>query len=240
MIDGITITKQLGQGEELNFSGLKHIPSAGRGSLDRFLLKDIINEDPTLSFMYKRPQIEYNSNNGIVTFNGSIPYLLHNNNFEGMSLEEGRVAIHNLCNTTGLDFFSGDVKLFEYGIIVETPLPYGEYNRHHIRLENMDRIPYKAKNRYTGLEFRNNVKKVKIYDAGQNVKKLSKKIRTSLIDRGMYNPMNNYLKVEMRYENPLKCFDVASLKVYDLLDELFIGRCQDDLITTYSNIKKIG
>lgn len=240
MTDGTEITKQLGPREELNFSGLKHIPSTGRSSIDKFLLKDLTEEEPTFSYMYKRPQIEYNNNTGLITYRGSLPYLINGNNFENMSLEQGKDAIDLLSNATGLDFHTGDVKMFEYGVIVKTELPYKEYSRHYIRLDGMGRTTYKQKNRYTGLEFRNNDKKVKIYDAGQNVKKLPTEIRKGLIDRGIYNPKSNYLKVEMRYERPLKCFDIASLKVKDLLDEVFIGRCQDDLITTYKNIKKIG
>jgi hypothetical protein len=225
MLDGIKLTKQV-NGGDVNVSCLSEMYPGG----NKFKLKDTLNS----RYSGAKPEITIRQNS--ITIKGSLPYVVNDYNMAPFFISDIKAAFDSLSSQLGVDLSDAKVNYFEFGTTVEIPFPFKDFAFHHLGIDNMDNAFYRKKGKY----FQDEVRKIKLYDAGRNAKRiLSVATRTELQAAGYYNPKAHYLKFETKYQNPLKSFG-REILVSDLQDFQFLSLLTDKLLNTYDDIKKTG
>lgn len=178
-------------------------------------------------------EIWINSESRKFVLKGSIPYFFAGQNFRSSS-EDFKSGIEHLSEVLSLDLGRAEMKAFEYGTTLEIPFPVREVLLSHIRIPGM-----KAKFYDYGVYFEDRALKVKLYDAGKNLKvKLTKEEREILTLFYGYNPIHNYLRIENHYKNPSVCFKKSIVSMSDLFKSDFENSCKIDLSEKYNSIMK--
>lgn len=227
MLDGLCITKEL-NGQNINTSSLNIISSSEYGTIYKMKVSSFSK------FSSNAPIIRLNNNK--LKFEGSLPYLINNNNMKSLTLNEIRESFKALSLNLNVDLNDAIVNYFEFGTSINIPFSFKEFIHHHLSLKKMDTADYKNKGRY----FQDKLRRIKIYDAGLNANyKLSLHVKSMLNTIGSYYKNENYLKFEILYKNPYKYFG-KTITVEDLLDIDFYGICAEDLLSTYCEIQKTG
>lgn len=163
---------------------------------------------------------------------GSLPYFIAGQNFH-TDMNDLRDGVRYLSNVLETDLTDSEVKAMEFGTILQTPFSPKEVFNSHIKVTGK-----KARTYDYGKYFVDSNMKVKLYDAGRNIKlKLDKAERAGLATFG-YNPLANYVKIENHYIRPSIYFMIRDLKLKELLTDQFQDLCKMDLLNTYYSIKK--
>lgn len=221
----------------MNFDYLEASKSLGK---DKPFL-DYLDHEASYSsgwekFIYegcKEVQVWLNDEASKIKVKGSIPYFIAGQNFK-TGPEDFTNGIGHLSEILNLDLMKAEVNVFEYGTTLEIPYFPKEVFSSHIRIQGM-----KARSFDYGKYFDDRVLRVKLYDAGKNIKnKLTKDERQKLEANCGYDPFQNYLKIENHYKKPLICFKRNLLQVNDLLNPGFQTICKEDLLTKYRSIMK--
>jgi hypothetical protein len=181
----------------------------------------------------KEVEIMINNESNQMKIKGSIPYFIAGQNFK-TNLDDLKSGIEYLSSILELNLYSAEVRAFEFGTILNIPfLPKCLFDS-HIKITGM-----KARSLDYGKYFEDNILKIKLYDAGKNIKlKLDKAERESLSRSFGYDPLANYLKLENHYKKPSISFKKRLIQVTDLLDNSFQDLCKEDLYNKYNSIMK--
>lgn len=164
---------------------------------------------------------------------GSIPYFIAGQNFK-TGTKDFINGIFHLSEVLNTDLLKAEVNVFEYGTILEIPFPAREIFNSHLKVLGMKTRAYDY-----GKYFEDRVLKIKLYDAGKNMKeKLSKEIRNKLTSAYGYDPSQIYLKIENHYKKPSVCFKKRVIELNDLLNPEFQTNCKEDLLIKYRSIMK--
>lgn len=221
----------------MNFDFLEASKSLGKDSL----CLDYLDHEASYSsgwqkFIYegcKAVEVWVNQEADKVKVKGSIPYFIAGQNFK-TSQDDFRRGIDYLSDILKLDLLQAEVNVFEYGTTLQVPFLPKEVFSSHIRIQGM-----KTRSFDYGKYFDDRVLRIKLYDAGKNIKnKVTKDERQKLWANCGYDPFQNYLKIENHYKKPLICFKRNLLQVNDLLNPGFQTICKEDLLTKYRSIKK--
>lgn len=178
-------------------------------------------------------EVWHHSESNDLKVKGSLPYFITGQNFhsEMKDFRDGITYLSDIIETDLLD--GGEVKAMEFGTILEIPFSPREVFNSHIRMTGK-----KARTYDNGKYFVDSNLKVKLYDAGRNMKlKLDKVQRRRLEDIG-YDPLANYVKIENHYLRPSIYFMTRSLKLNTLLTDQFQSLCKKDLLHNYNSIMK--
>lgn len=163
---------------------------------------------------------------------GSLPYFIAGQNFH-TDTKDFKNGIEYLSNVLETDLVDSEVRAMEFGTILQTPFSPKDVFNSHIKMTGK-----KARTFDNGKYFVDSNMKVKLYDAGRNIKlKLDKIERARLATFG-YDPLANYVKIENHYIRPSIYFMKRNLKLSELLTDQFQDHCKIDLLNTYNSIKK--
>lgn len=181
----------------------------------------------------KAVEIWLNPETSNMKIKGSIPYFIAGQNFK-TGPEVFINGINHLSEILNLDLLKAEVNVFEFGTILEIPFPAREIFNSHLKIQGMKSSSYDY-----GKYFEDRILKVKLYDAGKNIKnKLSREERNMLTSDYGYNPLQNYLKIENHYKKPSVCFKNRFILVNDLIKTEFKSICKEDLLNKYKSIMK--
>jgi hypothetical protein len=178
-------------------------------------------------------EIWFNHDAGKMKLKGSIPYFMAGQNFKSSHLDF-KEGINHLSDVLEMDLPKAEIKAFEYGTTLEIPFSVKQVFLSHLKIQGM-----KTRAFDNGIYFEDRALRVKLYDAGKNLKdKLSKDDRARLSSDYGYSPFNNYLKIENHYKKPEVCFKKSLISLGELLKPKFKNTCDKDLITKYQSIMK--
>jgi hypothetical protein len=181
----------------------------------------------------KAVEIWLNPNAELLKIKGSIPYFFQGQNFR-CSPDTFKSGIGHLTDVLSLDLMGAEMKAFEYGTTLEIPFPVKEVLFSHLKIQGMKTRAFDY-----GVYFEDRVLKVKLYDAGKNLKtKLNWQERNILSLEYGYNPQSNYLKIENHYKNPYRYFKQGVISLEDILRPDFEAICKHDLSEKYKSIMK--
>lgn len=164
---------------------------------------------------------------------GSFPYFFAGQNFD-TRLQDFKKGIDYLASILELNLYHSEVKTFEYGTTLKLPFLPKHLFDSHLKIKGMKSIslPY-------GKYFEDQVLRLKMYDAGYNIKKkLDKQERERLQINFNYDSKGHYLKLEHHYKKPSIYFKQRSIQLLDLLEEPFQAMCKNDLLQKYNSILK--
>lgn len=176
----------------------------------------------------------------IVRIKGSIPYFFqgHNFNFCNKSFNE---AIKYLNNVLNCNLWDAIVNALEYGIIFEVPAKPSEYIQHH-RERSQERLTCNEKSKDKG-GFRwwndKNVK-LKMYDAGKNIKYKQGLSMKEIIKEEGWNPYSYYLKWEVHYIKPHLALNKGkAIKLADLVNPKWTKKLNENLLIQYKRLNSL-
>lgn len=180
----------------------------------------------------KDVEIWLNEASSSISIKGSISYFMAGQNFKTSS-SDLKNGISYLGSILEINLFDAEVKAFEYGSILSIPFSPEYVFNSHVKIQGM-----KSRSFDYGKYFEDRIMKVKLYDAGRNLKiKLSKNEREKLADLG-YDSKANYLKIENHYKKPSIAFKKRLIQTSDLLTTQFQQNCKSDLMNKYASIQK--
>lgn len=178
-------------------------------------------------------EVWLNHEAGKMKVKGSIPYFIAGQNFKS-SHSDFKEGINHLSEVLEMDLQKAEMKAFEYGTTLEIPFPVKQVFLSHLKIQGM-----KARAFDNGIYFEDRALRVKLYDAGKNLKdKLSRDDRARLTSDFGYSPFHNYLKIENHYKRPAVCFKKSFISLGELLKPEFQTICKNDLVTKYRSIMK--
>lgn len=164
---------------------------------------------------------------------GSIPYFIAGQNFS-TGLEDFKSGIDYLASILELNLYYSEVKAFEFGTTINLPFMPKYLFDSHLKIKGM-----KSRLFDNGKYFEDQLVRVKMYDAGINLKKkLDRHEREKLKVNCGYDPLCNYLKIENHYKKPCVSFKLRTIQVIDLIEEPFQSMCKNDLLEKYTSIIK--
>lgn len=176
----------------------------------------------------------------IVRIKGSIPYFFqgHNFIFSNKSFNE---AIKYLNNVLNCNLWDATVNALEYGIIFEVPAKPSEYIQHH-RERSQERLTCNEKSKDKG-GFRwwndKNVK-LKMYDAGKNIKHKQGLSMKEIIKEEGWSPYSYYLKWEVHYTKPHLALNKGkAIKLADLVNPKWTKNLNENLLIQYKRLNSL-
>lgn len=181
----------------------------------------------------KAIEIWMNPDTDKLKIKGSIPYFITGQNFKTSS-EDFEQGIDHISEVLNLDIRQAEVNVFEFGTTLSIQFPAKEIFTSHIKIRGMRSRAFDH-----GKYFDDRVLRLKLYDAGKNIKnKLTKEERQKLSNYSGYDPFQHYLKIENHYKKPQVCFKRSLLLVDDLMKPEFQTICKEDLLKKYQSIMK--
>ena len=179
---------------------------------------------------------------GLFEMKANLPYYWqgHNFNFSKAKMIE---ALEHTSDLLNINLFQAELRRFEFGCIVEVDYKPDEFLNNHLTYKGKPFQIWQNKSytAITGKEFQDGALKVRLYDAGLNIKhKTSTSIRHELEINSGYDKTKNYIKIENHYKKPEVHFKKRNLFVNEILKDSFMEECKKDLIETYKNIMKTG
>lgn len=171
---------------------------------------------------------------GILQLKGSIPYYWQGNNFTFSRTDFGN-AINYLCDLLNINLWQAQLNAFEYGVIMEVQMRPREYIKHHaatngLLLNERER----DKDNYRNWEDKN--VKLKMYDAGRNIKMKQGENRKEIIRNAGWNDDGEYLKWEAHYLKPEYLNRGVALHLYDLMNDDWNNTFKEDLYLQYKRL----
>jgi hypothetical protein len=221
----------------MNFDYLEASKSLGKDKLcEDYLDLEASYSSGWKKFIYegcKVVEIWMNQEAKKMKIRGSIPYFIAGQNFQ-TSPQDFKNGIIHLSEVLNIDLMNADVNVFEFGTTLDIPFHTKEVFITHLRIQGM-----KTRIFDYGRYFEDRILKVKLYDAGKNIKdKLSRDERDKLTSNFGYNPSLNYLKVENHYKQPSISFKKRFISLEELLKPEFQTICKEDLLLKYKSIMK--
>ena len=227
--DYAELTKSIGK-DKLSFQYLEEVGAYPNG-FKSYILKGV-----------EKMKIRIHQEAGLIELKANLPYYWqgHNFHFTKATMIE---ALQHTSDMLNINLFQAEIRRFEFGCIVEVSQKPDDFLNNHLSYKGktFQIWPNKSYSAITGKEIQDEVLKVKLYDAGLNLKnKTSTSIRQELERTSGYDKKKNYIKIENHYKKPNVYFKNRSLFVNEILQEDFMQLCKNDLIETYKNIMKTG
>lgn len=181
-------------------------------------------------------EIRYHHINRLLKLSGSLPYFLKGHNFT-FSASEFCEAIDLIGELLSVSVWDAYLDSFEFGVIMQVDEKPCNYIKHHYTKSN-EKLALNEKPKDKGA-FRwwegSNVK-LKMYDAGLNIKnKQSIQTKERIFSEG-FIPENNYLKWEAHYLKPELFNSGRGLLLADLVHPNWIATFKEDLYLQYQRL----
>ncbi len=229
MIDYLTATKHL-QPKDKPFLGHLQQDASYQTGWDKYLLKGCRNID-----------IWHNKPANLIRIKGSLAYFIKGNNFSFSKMEFVK-ATNYINDLLHLNFFDSDIDAFEYGVIIPVencPRHYIENHREGAKsgLTQLDNPKDKGNyRRWESPEIR-----LKMYDAGKNIKnKQGFEMQQTIQDAG-WNPDSYFLKWEGHYKKPHLLLNKGiGIQMADLVHPNFDRIFRNDLYNQYKRLMPMG
>lgn len=222
MFDYLKIEKPLCRGKDkLNFDKLVWRGVYANGS-NRY----------ELSNGFQPLQVFVNENTNLLSLDGSLPYYWqgHNFSFSNQAFYNSIETIESLMWVSLLD---AKVIAFEYGKMLKVERPPKEYLSRHGNL-----VGYKKTTYTDGIQFSDNVSRIKLYDAGKRLKTTSAKNIIGSLKAVGFDSKANYLRFETHYLKPQIKFK-QEITVEQLFSNDFQETLCIDLGDIYQKIDKM-
>lgn len=169
---------------------------------------------------------------------GSLPYFLkgHNFSFSRQEYIEAVKLLDSLLGNVGL--WDAEVTKFENGVILEVERSPKDYIKNHFARKASGYLKAtREKNAGNSCLYEGPKDEIKMYDAGENIKRKQTLEARELLQQEGWNPEGNYLKLEVRYKKPALYFNQGrALELEALQDENFQTILNDDLLTHYKQL----
>lgn len=172
----------------------------------------------------------------LLRLEGSVAYYWQGHNF-GFTKREFIMAIQHIINILGIDIWKSTLNCFEYGVILDVDMRPKEYITHHAADPSSKLLTNekgKDKGKYKNFEDKN--VKLKMYDAGANIKaKQDRETMRTLQELG-WNKDGNFLKWEAHYLKPEYLNKGVGLHLYDLVNPEWENIFKEDLYLQYKRL----
>ncbi|MFA5463289.1 MAG: hypothetical protein WC265_04365 [Dysgonamonadaceae bacterium] len=223
MIDFIEVSKHLSSKDTLFTGHLQQEASYSSGWQKYF-----ITGCENMEFWHQQ-------NNEMIKLKGSVMYFLqgHNFTFDKKKFIEGLKYIEDL---TRIPLFDASVDKFEYATIIQTDQQPKEIIRHHREGKGM-KVYSNPKDRGHFKAFSDSNTKLKMYDAGKNIKMKQGLHRQQIIADKGWDASGNYLKWEAHYLKPhIVLNNGRGIKLADLTNPKFENIFKEDLYIQYQRL----
>ena len=176
-------------------------------------------------------------NTGDIRLKGSVPYFFLGNNFS-FDRKKFVQAIDYINTITNINFWQSDIDEFEFGVIMEVPQIPRNYIVHHTttqgeKLVQNEKGKDKVKFRWWEYKF----VKIKLYDAGRNIKAKQSESRKQVIRNAGWDDSKEYIKFEIHYKKPHQYLNKGnSMKLYCLANPEWDARLKEDLFVQYQRL----
>lgn len=222
IIDYVEIAKTINGKDNLCFDHL-HRKAMYESGTKRYSLKGKCHE----------LVVDINDRKQEVIVKGSMPFFNQPHNFEFNASGYNEV-LSSISEMLNVDFYSGEIRKFEAGIILKIHQPPQAIFNAHLNISGMDTRPFRK-----GKYFDDAIMYVKLYDAGARIKQVcGPDIRRELANKMIYDPKANYLRFENHYKKPLHQFRRQSIIASDLYASSFQPMIKEDILLTYQSIMK--
>lgn len=225
MIDYIDITKQIESKDTINLAHLQFEASYNT-NWSKYFIKGC-----------RQLEVWINSNLAQIRIKGSIPYFLqgHNFTFNNKLFIE---AINTLNRLLKCNLWNATVKVFEYGTIFEVSTKPREYiQRHREKAKEGLILNEKANDKGHFRWWNDKDVKLKMYDAGKNIKHKQDLPMKKILENEGWNPQGNYLKWEIHYIKPhLTLNKGRAMILADLVNPQWTKNFKEDLFFQYQRL----
>lgn len=190
MIDYIDITKHLKSKDTINLTHLQ-LEASYSTNWTKYSIKGC-----------RYLEVWINPNLAQIKIKGSIPYFFqgHNFTFNNKGFNE---AVNHLNQLLKCNLWNATVNSFEYGIILEVSAEPREYIQHHREKPKEGLIlNEKANDKGHFRWWSDKHVRLKMYDAGKNIKHKQNLSMKKIIEDEGWHPEGNYLKWEIHYKKP--------------------------------------
>lgn len=226
MIDYIDITKHLDYKDNINWGHLKEEVRYIETNAIRYSLNGC-----------KMLEIWYYPISANLRLKGSIMYYYqgHNFIFEKRGFVE---AIKHIGNLLHCNLWDADVEAFEFGAILEVSKKPKFYIQNHREKPKakllLNEIP---KHKGTFRWWNDSLVKLKMYDAGKNIKIKQGLSMQQILQNEGWNPQGNYLKWEVHYKKPHLLFNNGKvIQLADLVNPRWEEIFKADLLAQYNRL----
>ncbi len=184
-------------------------------------------------------ELRWNPNYRCIEVWGNPLYFWQGHNFTA-DIETYKEAINHISNIIKINLWDSTVKDFEYGKIFEVAENPISYISGHINgggLNMWEKEKDKGAIRY--FDDRKNKIRMKLYDAGKNIKDKHKKSTRHLVENSGWNKDLNYIRFEVVYDAPdIILNNGKPIYLKDLFSENMIDTLNEDLYIHYNGIVK--
>lgn len=225
MIDYIDITKHLEYKDTINLMHLQ-LEASYSSNWNKYFIKGC-----------RQLEIWINPILAQIRIKGSVPYFFqgHNFTFNNKAFSEVIAYLNQLLKC---DLWNAVVNSFEYGVIFEVSTKPSEYIQHHREKPKEGLIlNEKVKDKGCFRWWEDKWVKLKMYDAGKNIKyKQDLSMRKTIENEG-WKPQINYLKWEIHYKKPHLALNKGiAIILADLVNPRWTKKFKDDLFSQYQRL----
>lgn len=215
---------------------------------DNIFLKDVQHEasyqsgwEKFLLHGYKDLEIWYKPTSNLIRIKGSLPYFYKGHNFS-FSDQEFIEAINAINDTLKIDLYDARVDCFEFGIIIEVDnLPKYYIQNHRERPKSRLYMHENPKDKGCFRRWESPEIRLKMYDAGKNIKQKQNKEMQEQIQAEGWDPERNNLKFEAHYKKPAALLNKGrEIMLVDLVNANFNKIFRSDLYNQYSRLMPTG
>lgn len=223
MIDYISATSFLGK-DTIIFSHLQPVAQYSSG-LEKYYIEGC-----------ERLEVWFNPNSGMMTIKGSVAYYWQGHNFV-FTRKDFVKAIDYIRGLLKVDIWKSEINAFEFGLITSTELKPKEYIIHHSAKKESKLIQeQKAKDNGNFRWYHDSSVKLKMYDAGKNIKMKQNLTRKRILQDMGWDSDANYLKWEAHYLKPEYLNKGKALKLYNLVNPDWQDVFKEDLYLQYKKL----
>ena len=229
MVDFIEATKQL-KPKDKPFLGHCQAEAAYQSGWEKYLLKGC-----------KNMEIWHNEPAALIRIKGSLAYFFqgHNFSFTSRQFVEATNYVNDILHTNCYDSM---VDIFEYGQILEVEDLPRNFIRNHRERPKSGLLQYEnPKDRGNFKRWESPEIRLKMYNAGKNIKQKQGLEMQELIRAEGWNPKGNYLKWEAHYKKPEALLNKGrGMMLADLVNPNFNKIFQTNLYNQYSRLMPMG
>ena len=229
MVDFIEATKQL-KPKDKPFLGHLQAEAAYHSGWDKYLLKGC-----------KSIEVWHNEPAGLIRIKGSLAYFFqgHNFSFTSRQFVEATNYVNDILH---LNCYDSMVDIFEYGQILEVEDLPRNFIRNHRERPKSGLLQYEnPKDRGNFKRWESPEIRLKMYNAGKNIKQKQGLEMQELIRAEGWNPKGNFLKWEAHYKKPEALLNNGrGIMLADLVNPNFNKIFRTDLYNQYNRLMPMG
>lgn len=181
-----------------------------------------------------RIDVLYKPSASILSISGSIMYYWQGHNFTYD--KSGFVsAIKHIGTLLHVDLWDAMIEVFEYGKIIEVPSKPRSFLQHHTT-ESKQGFEVEDKCKGYLRTFTDKSVKLKMYDAGRNIKYKQGLRRKEIIKESGWNPEGEHLKWEAHYLRPEILNHGLGVRLADLVNPNWENVFKEDLYLQYKRL----